>query len=296
MKKRFKILFLALTAFLFVGGTILGALSFSGNSGMVKATDDVVDNTTVRVWIGDAENNTIQLDDAIVKVWVHKNKENSEAGSDLITPAYWRNTAQNRRTFFYFDVPMHYYTEQWYFTVQRFNPSDNTWWQSIATSQFSSERVNQVCYIHSNNWYECSYGSISSCDAGLAAKAIEGLYTCSSSSINGYNSFPSLVKNFIKDDIDGNEWKTVGNISDFEVNDFANDAEWNAAKEECEVKVNAWDKYLALENMYKANKTKTTKGVNFINDNALLYVTMCGLTTIASLSFIVIVKRKKLAR
>ena len=58
----------------------------------------------------------------------------------------------------------------------------------------------------------------------------------------------------------------------------------------------AWDKYLALENMYKANKTQTTKSVNFINDNALLYVTMCGLTTIASLSFVVIVKRKKLAR
>lgn len=76
----------------------------------------------------------------------------------------------------------------------------------------------------------------------MAAKALEGLQTCSSSAINGYNAFAGIAKSFIHGD-DGT-WKAVGDLDDYDIQDYASVDDY--ATGERAVTVDAYDKYLAL--------------------------------------------------
>lgn len=76
----------------------------------------------------------------------------------------------------------------------------------------------------------------------MSAKALEGLQTCSSSAINGYNAFEGIAKSFIHSD-DG-DLKTVGDLHDYDIQDYASVDAY--ASDERTITVDAYDKYVAL--------------------------------------------------
>ena len=185
------------------------------------------------------------------------------------------NTNGNGRLYWYFDISYESYEtiidNDWYLTVQVYdcawlngegndNPIETLYergWYYIWASQThrldkAHDPINQVIFLWNNDsdQLDWSTGSINDSnipnvvDASLAALALEGLYTCSSSQINGYGALETIGSTFL--------WnadktpKVNGSLNGVNIEDYANNADWKNPETERLTAVNALAKYEAL--------------------------------------------------
>ena len=183
-----------------------------------------------------------------IKLWIHSTET---GGSEKVynLTGNFNNSAQSGRRYSYADVDLSVYTNEWYMNVQKFQ--GGTWKCSTTSIQLKSSNAFNVYYCWDNwDWNKSDSGisaaTIDSVDAGLVAKALGGMHTCSSSDINGYNAFPNFNLTFVK--TDKGAWKTNGNLSDYTVDDFATgDTSYTGS---ATTTTNAYDKYVYVQEMY----------------------------------------------
>ena len=155
----------------------------------------------------------------------------------------------------------------------------------------SSSNAFKVLFSY-GDWSNGAFGTISSVDAGLAAKALGGMHTCSNSAINGYKAFPNFNSTFVKN---GENWKTVGNLNDYSVDDFATkDTTYSGS---ANVTTNAYTKYLYVQEMYNTNGNPSFSAeflsvVDGNKTNSYFIVIIASLAFV-SLGSYIILRRKK---
>ena len=130
----------------------------------------------------------------------------------------------------------------------------------------SQNNLFKVLYLYANStgeWLKgSSYGAPDKVDVNLAAKALSGLYTCSSSSINGFNAIEGFSQTWIWYDYNerdntsnGNNWKTVGFLTHVNCQDYAFGADWKDSSTPRDTSINAQtklDTLVAMHEMYAA--------------------------------------------
>lgn len=277
---------------------------------------DVVAKDKTRIWIGyDTSNPFYQYADDI-KIWTHST---AEGGSEHVytlstNGGTFYNTSQSgdnnsttnfdkadngtehktHRRYDYFDINTSDFTNEWYLTVQKFEGSSWKGQTKKSVIKLSKNNANKVFYVWGDWAWDSTQGTIEAgtidkVDAGLAAKALAGIHSCSDSNINGYNSFPNFRDTFILNS--NSEWKTVGNLSDYTLNDFANgDTELSGSKTNV---VNAYDKYVFIENNYNSNQPNAIRGIS-IDENNTTLIAISVLCVISTLGFFVFIRRKKI--
>ncbi len=213
------------------------------------ASDELqtISNDKARLWVAYGNVTPMTKDDAVIKLWIHKNESNSDAGSYVYAsndPTVWgsyENGQESSRRYDYFDVDLICYTEGWYCTIQRFDSNGVTFWNTGATVQLSSTNAFQVLYSW-DDWSKSSFGVIGSLDAEMAAIALAGMHSCSSSNINGYGAFANFNSTFVKN---GETWRIVGDLSDYTLSDFADgDTTYSGL---VSATVTAYNKYLFVK-------------------------------------------------
>ena len=215
---------------------------------------NVVAKDKARIWIGyDSGNPFYSYADANtgIRLWIHATSSGgAEKVYGTITGTF-NNGAESNRRYDYFDVDLSVYTNGWYMTVQKFQ--NNSWKASTNPIQLSASNACMVYWVWGDwDWNKTqgtvAAGSIDSVDAGLAAKALGGIHSCSSSSVNGYNAFANYNSTFV---MNGDNWKTVGNISDYTLNDFADgDTSYSGS---AATTTNAYTKYEKVKTLYDTN-------------------------------------------
>ena len=264
-----------LSSLLLAGVLSFGVFAFFGHSDFVEtkaaySQGDVVDKDKARIWIGYDTNNPFYSyadADTGIRLWIHST---SSGGSENVygrITGTFNNSAEGNKRYDYFDVDISNYTNQWYMTVQKFQ--NNAWKGQTNPIQLKASNAFQVYYVWGDWAWDQTQGTVSpgtidSVDAGLAAKALGGIHTCSDSAVNGYKAFASYDSTFVHN---GDAWKTVGNISDYELNDFANgDTSYSGSKTKV---INAYDKYTAVQALYGSNGASLGKiNSEIISNNA----------------------------
>lgn len=121
------------------------------------------------------------------------------------------------------------------------------------------------------------------------AKVLEGYLTCSDSAENGFNAFPMIDTNFLPRDGEGH-WNMQGNLDGNIIIDYAGvgvggyGADRGVGEE-----VDAYDKYVALQNMYNANNQEGGGNItNRANTTSLSVwiVLLIGLSAAAGFYFL----------
>lgn len=255
MKKYTKIM----TALLIGGSATVAGLAGIGYQKALNKADAAVDTNSFRFWLAADLNNSFKRNRQKPKLWFHTGSGNSDAdkGEDVLVAeptGEWDNNQEKgygntvARTYYYFDIGG-YLLDAYYMTIQCFRMDDGVFMAQYDAALMQLTQFGKVCYAW-GDYKNISYGEIESVDAGLAAKGLEGLLTCSPNAINGYKGFPAIESTFVKH---GSAWKTVGNLSDHEIDDYASAQDYNDASKKT-VKVNAYAKYLALQSQYEAHK------------------------------------------
>ena len=243
------------------GAVALGVVSSNKANERVQLAEaetysqgDVIANDKARIWIGYDSSNPFHKDGAAIKLWIHSTES---GGSEDVYDGYtgtFNNGAEGGRRYDYFDVELSNYTNEWYMTVQRFQGGE--WKAQTSSIQLTSSNAFQVYFVW-GDWSTVAAGGITSVDAGLAAKALGGMHTCSNSAINGYEAFPNYNSTFV---MNGDNWKTSGNLSDYTVNDFADgDTSYSGS---AATETNAYDKYVAVQGLYnKAHPSLSSRAI-----------------------------------
>ncbi len=235
------------------GAAVKGNKAYKASAAYSQGS--VIAINKARIWLGyDSGNPFYSYADANtgIRLWIHSTSSGgSEHVYGTITGTFNNGVESNRR-YDYFDVDISDYTNGWYMTVQKFQ--NNAWKASTNPIQLSASNACQVYWIWGDWAWDktqgtVAAGSIDSVDAGLAAKALGGIHTCSDSSINGYKAFANYNSTFVKDGDDN--WKTSGNLSDYELTDFGNGN--TSYSGEPATTINAYDKYVAVQSMYDSN-------------------------------------------
>jgi hypothetical protein len=211
---------------------------------------DVVPSGKARLWVGYDTQTPFTKNTTEMKLWIHATESGGEEHVYVLSEAggSFNNATQGNRRYDYFDINESDYVNGWYLTVQRFQ--NGNWKGQTNPLKLSASNAFMVYYVW-GNWAEgqtqgtVSPGSIDSVDAGLAAKALAGINTCRDSSFNGYKAFPNFESTFVKN---GDNWKTVGNLSDYTINDY------DHTDPSRKTAVDAYVKYVAVQNMQKSGK------------------------------------------
>lgn len=234
-------------------GAVL-AIGFNKKAEKAYATysqGNVIANNKARIWIGyDTGNPFYTYADAStgIRLWIHSNTDGGDEKVYGTITGEFDNQAEGGRRYDFFDVDLSVYTNEWYMTVQKFQ--NENWKASTNPIQLKAANAFQVYFVWGDWAWDKTQGtvgagSIDSVDAGLAAKALGGMHTCSNSSVNGYNAFENFNSTFVMGD---STWKTVGNLSDYTLNDFADgDTSYSGS---AATETNAYDKYLKVQAMY----------------------------------------------
>ncbi len=281
----------------FLGLGVVGSASFINKNSYHEARaaysqGSVIANDKARIWIGyDTSNPFYSYADANtgIRLWIHSTSSGgSEEVYGTITGTF-NNSAESNRRYDFFDVDLAHYTNQWYMTVQKFQ--DGNWKGQTNPIQLKANNAFQVYWV----WGDWSWnntagtvaaGSIDSVDAGLAAKALAGMHSCSSSSINGYNAFANFNSTFVKN---GNDWKTVGNLSDYEITDFANgNTSYTGSPN---TTINAYTKYEYVQSMYNGAGSSANNALRILNQSGstttiIVIVSLIGITAIGGYLFL----------
>ena len=277
-------------------------------SSLATSQGSVIANDKARIWLGfDTSNpfysyadpstsdaNSTGLNGGL-KLWIHST---SSGGSEkkYNLSGNFTNNAQSRR-YSYCDVDLSVYTNQWYMNVQKFQ--NGNWKCSTNAVQLKATNACQVYYIWGDWAWDktqgtISPGSIDSVDAGLVAKALGGIHSCSSSNVNGYNAFPNFNSTFVKN---GNNWKTVGNLGDYTVTDFA-DGNTSYSGSPATV-TNAYTKYEFVQSQYNANSgngTLSPLSVIGASENNSMLVIAFSTIAIASVSGYFFIRKKRISK
>ena len=314
MKSLKTILGIALATATFGGAIAAGAVAFNASNDGVRAVEaegeysqgSVIAKDKARIWIGYdtgnpfysyADPNTSDANSSGlnggIKLWIHSTES---GGSEKIynLSGNFENGAQSNRRYSYCDVDLSVYTNEWYLTVQKFQGGN---WKCQTTSiQLKASNAFQVYFIWGNWAWDKTQGtvgagSIDSVDAGLVAKALGGMHTCSNSNINGYNAFPNFNSTFVKN---GDNWKTSGNLGDYSVDDFANgDTSYSGS---ASTTTNAYTKYEYVETMYKTGGTGSSSrviGISNKNNAVLIVIASVGGIAMASFATLLFIRKKK---
>lgn len=245
-----------MTALLIGGASSVAAVATIGYQGSLNKTEASVSTGTFRFWLATELNNSFGRWGYVPKLWFHTGSGNDDSnkGKEVLVvgeTGNWDNqwekgyNGTEARRYYYFDISTKAIGN--YLSVQYWK--DGNFVGQGDAVQFTAENVGKVCYFW-NDYKGSSFGQIGTADAGLAAKALEGLLTCSDSKINGYNAFPTIRDTFIKN---GGNWKLEGNLGGNTILDYASSGDYGDASKK-NVSVDAWDKYQALEAQYNAHK------------------------------------------
>lgn len=206
----------------------------------------------VRIWVGSDNNGPIDTDGCLPKLWFHTGNGNDDAnkGQDVCVSDVmqnYQNNAESYRDYYYADVPVENIVGS-YLSVQRFHSNGTQFKDQTQPILVTLDNITQVFYVwnvneKTNGNIGISTGTIGSVGANMAAKALEGLQTCSSSAVNGYNAFKGIGNTFIHDE--NGEWKTQGELSSCNIQDYATTDDY--LTNERTVTIDAYDKYLALQ-------------------------------------------------
>ena len=294
--KKIKLLTI-LSAFTLAAAGVLGLASLKENKKAESVSAEysqgsVIANNKARIWIGyDTGNPFYSYADANtgIRLWIHSTSSGgSEHVYGTITGTF-NNSAESNRRYDYFDVDISDYTNSWYMTVQKFQ--DGNWKAQTNPIQLSSSNAGMVYFVWGDWAWDKTQGtvgagSIDSVDAGLAAKALGGLHTCSLSNINGYNAFPNFNSTFVKN---GNNWKTIGNLSDYSLTDFANgNTSYSGTPG---TTINAYDKYVEIQSIYNNGGVNSSKSLFVVPDKSttvviIAVVSLASITAISGYFFI----------
>lgn len=234
-----------------VGGVAIAAAGVvaSENKEQLSINAEEINDTVgyVRIWFSSDPSNPIETQGGVPKLWFHTGNGNDgdNKGEDVYvaetnTIGDLQNSVENNRRYYYADVPVDGIVGS-YLTIQRFSPAGE-WWNQGDPIQVTEENITQVFYLWGN---QTTMGTniVGNVDAELAAKALEGLQTCSSSAVNGYNAFEGIGNTFIHNE-DGS-LKTQGELSSCYIQDYATTDDY--LTNERTLTINANDKYLALQ-------------------------------------------------
>lgn len=292
---------------LLVGLTLVASGAFAVGSGLshkkVESVNaeysqgSVIANDKARIWIGYDTSNPFYSyadDNTGIRLWIHST---SSGGSELVfgtISGTFNNSAQSNRRYDYFDVDLSVYTNQWYMTVQKFQ--DGNWKGQTNSIQLTSSNACMVYFVWGDWAWDSTAGtvaagSIDSVDAGLAAKALGGLHTCSSNNINGYNAFANYDSTFVHD---GENWKTSGNLSDYELTDFATGNTSYTGNPA--TTVNAYTKYQNIQSMYTTGHLNSSRLLSqnlTTNKNTWIIIIVCLVSVSAIGGYFFIKKRRE---
>lgn len=283
--------------------TLLGVGAFAGFSAskdaMVEKADaysqgSVISIDKARLWVAYDNDNPMTKDGAVIKLWIHSTESGSSEHVYSLSGTF-NNGAQSGRRYDFFDIALSDYTNGWYVTIQRFNPNNTSeYWGGGATLQLSNTNAFQVFYSW-GDWSKASFGGIDSVDAGLAAKALGGMHTCSSSNINGYNAFPNFNSTFVKNAQDG--WKTVGNMNEYTLDDYATkDTSYSGS---ASTETNAYDKYLYVQEMYTTGGNPTFApivGTIASNSNNTTAIILASSVALVGATGFIFLKKKRISK
>lgn len=282
----------------------VGVVGFSTTSKISQARaaysqGSVIPNNKARIWIGyDTSNPFYSYADAGtgIRLWIHST---SSGGSELVygtITGEFDNAAQSNRRYDYFDVDLSVYTNQWYMTVQKFQ--NNNWKAATNPIQLKASNACQVYFVWGDWAWDktqgtVAAGSVDSVDAGFAAKALGGLHTCSNSAVNGYNAFDNFDSTFVKN---GESWKTVGNLSDYELTDFSDGN--TSYSGDPDTTTNAYDKYVAIGAMKRSGGTSLSKAfdnqiLNQYKTSAIATVVIISVISVTAIGGYFFLRRRK---
>ncbi len=122
----------------------------------------------------------------------------------------------------------------------------------------------------------------------------EGYFTCSSDLDNGYGNFAQFVSTWIKytDDYDNECWRTIGNLSDLYLDDFANEADYATGTRT----TNSTDAYSKYETMLASYESTSASGVYTTIDNsdsATIIIILSILVPVTLLTAIFLIYRSR---
>lgn len=240
----------------------LGIAAVSATAGVVASENkeqlsinaEEINDTVgyVRIWVGSDNNGPIDKDGCLPKLWFHTGNGNDDAnkGQDVYVSGVmqnYQNDAESYRDYYYADVPVENIVGS-YLSVQRFHSNGTQFKDQTQPILVTLDNITQVFFVWNVNEYPngnigISAGTIDFVGANMAAKALEGLQTCSSSPVNGYNAFEGIGKTFIHKD--NGDWKTNGELGSHDIQDYATTDDY--LTNERTVTIDAYDKYLALQ-------------------------------------------------
>lgn len=268
--------------------------SFVYADGETYSQGDVVGKNKARIWIGyDLDNPFYSYADETtgIRLWIHS----TDIGGDELVygsiTGTFNNVSESNRRYDYFDVDLSVYTNSWYMTVQKFQ--GGTWKGQTDPIQLSSSNAMQVYYVWGDWAWDQTKGTvgpglIDTVDAGLAAKALGGIHSCSSSNINGYGAFSRYQSTFVKK---GDDWKTVGNLSDYTLNDFPNgDTSYSQSPTNT---INAYDKYVYVEQLAGGASSNNFYIINTGNFQVGIIVGIICISGLVGVAIYLVTKKPK---
>lgn len=245
MKTKLQFIALASLAVMGAGCLAVTAGVTSNQNSQLSLNAETINETigNVRIWFSSDPNAPLEKDGATPVLWFHNTYE---GGGDVLlakNPQKVINSAEGDRVYWYFDVDANNILGK-YVSVQRYNEDGTVYWNNTSKALLiNPDTLNQVIYQY-GDWSTVACGVVGSTDAYMAAKAVEGLQTCSSSNVNGFNAFPQIAKTFILNE--NGDWKLPSgqNLDQVEISDYASIDDYATGKRT--ITVNAYDKAVIL--------------------------------------------------
>lgn len=123
------------------------------------------------------------------------------------------------------------------------------------------------------------------------AKVLEGYLSCSTSEVNGYMAFDDLDANFLPRT--GEVWNMEGDLGGNMIDDYANQGQANYTTGTRGNSVDAYAKYLQMQNFYTAWLHSTQNIGYFENNNAIALIIGIALVGLTSIAGLYVLKKKR---
>ena len=270
-------------------------------------TITVVDGNKVRVWVGYNCNGSsigslmYNGYGVTTKLWVHQG--NGSAGTEqavIAATGTFYNNSENAddtiltncpRRFDYFDVPISYFSNQYYLNVQRFN----------ADGSYSGNSSGQIRLQNSNGWafkvlyVQATWESVpalsgvtaNKTNAMFAAVSLSGLHTCSSNVLNGYGGLSYWQSTFLQN-------TSTSGLSAYRITDYADgDTDYKGSKTKS---VTALEKYEYASRALANNSGRTIvpsiigEGSEQIN---ILVIVITSIALITAIGLFFLIRKRR---
>lgn len=212
-------------------------LNLDATQSFVGGVSGIENDETLRIWFSPGA--FWQSAQALYKVvWTDNFKNES-----------WQffNFQQSNKLYVYFDVPTNVIGKNIFF--ERWAPNNSTRWNYTGSVLYQTGHNSQIFY-NADDWWDTfipTRGIIGgNVDANIAAAALAGYLSCSSSLDNGYGKFDNFNLTFVKNS--NNTFKTVGDLDKIIFYDYDGIGSSSYGSPRGTTKtVDAYTKYLQLE-------------------------------------------------